>query len=62
MGPAQDFLPLLHSKDEAARILGVGKRTLHDLIAGKKLIVVRVGRRVLVPHAELLRFCTTDKK
>jgi excisionase family DNA binding protein len=61
MYPAQDFLPLLHSKDEAARILGVGKRTLHDLITDKKLCVVHVGRRVLVPHAELVRFCTAGK-
>ena len=62
MGPSQDFLPLLHSKDEAARILGVGKRTLHDLIVAEKLRVLRVGRRVLVPHAELVRFCTTYQK
>jgi excisionase family DNA binding protein len=47
---------LLHSKRESARLIGVSERTLHKLIVTKELEVRRVGRRVLVPHAELLKF------
>jgi excisionase family DNA binding protein len=57
MEPIRESLPLVHTKEEAARILRIGNRTLHALIASKKLRVVRVGRRVLVPHAELVTFC-----
>jgi excisionase family DNA binding protein len=60
MASIQQFLPLLHSKREAARILGVSIRTLHSLIAEKQLRTVRIGRRVLVAHAELMRFCERD--
>jgi excisionase family DNA binding protein len=51
---------LLHSKRESARLIGVSERTLHKLIATKELEVRRVGRRVLVPHAELLKFISAD--
>jgi excisionase family DNA binding protein len=51
---------LLHSKRESARLIGVSERTLHKLIATKELEVRRVGRRVLVPHAELLKFIRSD--
>ena len=51
---------LLHSKRESARLIGISERTLHTLIATKQLKVRRVGRRVLVPHRELLRFMRTD--
>jgi excisionase family DNA binding protein len=51
---------LLHSKRESARLIGVSERTLHKLIVTKELEVRRVGRRVLVPHAELLKFIRAD--
>lgn len=51
----EGFVPLLHSKSEAARILGIGERTIQALITTGKLSVVRLGRRVLVPRSELLR-------
>jgi excisionase family DNA binding protein len=60
MDPEQQFLPLLYGKREAARIIGISPRTLHSLIAAKQLRTVRIGRRVLVPHAELVRFCESD--
>jgi excisionase family DNA binding protein len=60
MDPEQQFLPLLHGKREAARIIGISLRTLHSLIATNRLRPVRIGRRVLVPHAELVRFCSGD--
>jgi excisionase family DNA binding protein len=51
---------LLHSKRESARLIGLSERTLHTLIATKQIRVRRIGRRVLVPHAELLKFSRTD--
>jgi len=51
---------LLHSKRESARLIGLSERTLHTLISTKQIRVRRVGRRVLVPHAELLKFTRTD--
>lgn len=38
---------------EAARSLGLGESIVRELIAGKRLGVVRVGRRVLVPLAAI---------
>jgi excisionase family DNA binding protein len=41
------------SKTEAARILGVSRRTIDYSIALKQIAVFRVGRRVLVPIRSL---------
>jgi excisionase family DNA binding protein len=51
---------LLHSKRESARLIGLSERTLQTLISKKQIGVRRVGRRVLVPHAELLKFTRSD--
>jgi len=51
---------LLHSKRESARLIGLSERTLHNLIATKQIGVRRVGRRVLIPHTELLKFTRPD--
>jgi excisionase family DNA binding protein len=47
---------LLYSKRNAARVLGISERTLHSLIAEKKLRIRRIGRRVLVTRAALEKF------
>ena len=47
---------LLHSKAAAARLIGVSERMLHTLISKKQLAIRRVGRRVLISDAELLKF------
>jgi excisionase family DNA binding protein len=51
---------LLCSKKETADALGVSLRTIDNLIAGKELIIRRVGRRVLVPMTEIQRFTRRD--
>jgi len=51
---------LLHSKRESARLIGLSERTVHTLIATRQLRVRRVGRRVLVPHTELVKFTRPD--
>ena len=44
----------LLSRREAAQSLSISLRTLDYLIAGGKLTVRRIGRRVLIEPAELL--------
>jgi excisionase family DNA binding protein len=52
--------PLLHSRRDAARLLGISVRTLDYLIQAKELSVRRCGARVLVPHAECEKFARRD--
>ena len=51
---------ILMSKREAAAALGLSVRTLESLIAAKELRSVRIGRRRMIPHAELERFARRD--
>ena len=48
--------PILVSKQEGARLLGVCVRTVTTLIATKQLPCRRIGRRTLIPYRALLRF------
>lgn len=45
--------------DEAARRLTVSRRTLQQMIADGNLRVAKLGRRVVVPEAEILRVLGT---
>ena len=51
---------LLFSIKEAAQILGLSPRTIHNLTAQKQLAVRRIGRRVLVHRRELEAFAKRD--
>lgn len=51
---------LLISLAEAARRLGVCKRTVSNLIAAKELRSLRVGRRRMVPVSSLRDFLRRD--
>ena len=57
---ANESEKLLHDKKTTAHLLSVSKRTVDNLIAGKKLKTVRIGRRCLIRHADLLRFIQRD--
>ncbi len=48
--------PLLVSKAESARLLGICLRSVTTLIATKRLPAKRIGRRTLVPYRALLNF------
>jgi hypothetical protein len=50
----------LHSRNEAAYLLCLSTRALDYLIGKKELTVRRVGRKILVPHVELLKFSRKD--
>ncbi len=44
-----------YSLDEAAQSLGLSRRTLYDLMDRGQLTTVKLGKRRLVPAAELER-------
>jgi excisionase family DNA binding protein len=47
---------MLLSREDAAAVLGLGRRTIDGLIARGELRIRRVGRRVLIPRKEVERF------
>jgi excisionase family DNA binding protein len=49
-------LPDLAGRRESANALGVSVRLLDYLIERRELCVVRIGKRVLIPVADLKRF------
>lgn len=46
---------------EAARFLGVGKRTIQELAADRKLAAVKIGRSVRFDPADLRAFVEASK-
>lgn len=53
-GDAAGALPLVLSVSEAARLLGVSKSLVYDLLTRGELPALRLGRRVVVPTGALL--------
>jgi excisionase family DNA binding protein len=51
---------LLLSRQEAAALLSISKRSLDYLIANKVLTTRRIGSRVLIPVHDLQRFARTN--
>ena len=51
---------LLYDREESARQLSISVRSLDYFIAAKQITVRRVGRKVLIPHLELVRFARAD--
>jgi excisionase family DNA binding protein len=52
---------LLFARSEFASLTGLSLRTVSYLIAGGTIRVKRVGSRVLIPRAELLRFAEIEE-
>ena len=52
---------ILISVTEAARALGISRSHAYDLIAHRAIASVRLGRRVLVPVAEIQSIADPDK-
>ena len=46
----------LYSLAQAAKLLGIGRDTLHTLIAQGKIGVITISKRNKISHAELQRF------
>ena len=51
---------LLVSRDEAAQLLSISRRSLDYLVANRRLATRRIGSRVLIPMADLRRFARGD--
>lgn len=51
---------LLYSRKDAARALSISTRSLDYLIGQKQLGTKRLGRRLLIPRGELLKFARAD--
>lgn len=51
---------LLYSRRDAAHALSISTRSLDYLIAGKRLMTRRLGKKVMIPHGELVRFAKAD--
>jgi excisionase family DNA binding protein len=51
---------LLHSKRDAARLLGISERTLHTMLDTGQLSARRCGSRVLIPYEEIVKFTKHD--
>jgi excisionase family DNA binding protein len=57
-----DVAKLLYSRQEAAYALGISTRSVDYMIANKKLLVRRIGGRVLIPVSEVRRASRRDFK
>jgi excisionase family DNA binding protein len=58
--PATSVEKLLLSRQEAAELLSISRRSLDYLIANRAINVRRIGSRVLIPSQDLLRFASVD--
>jgi excisionase family DNA binding protein len=47
---------ILHPRRDAADLLAISLRKLDLLVKQKLIRIVKIGRRTLVPHAELEKF------
>lgn len=51
---------LLYDRKNAALQLSISVRSLDYLIAQKRIRTVRKGKKVMVPHADLVRYANTN--
>lgn len=58
--PQPSGLRMLYTKQEAAYQLSCSVRSLDYHIANKRIGTRRMGRKVLIPHGELVRFSRMD--
>lgn len=58
--PQHDEERLLYDRRGAARQLSISVRALDYLISGKQLRTTRIGKRVLIPRSELVRYASAN--
>ena len=58
----REAAPLLISEAEAARLLGVSVRTIQKLLRADRLSARHIGRRTLLPRAEVAAFAIGDSR
>jgi len=57
---AGDDERLLYDRKSAALQLSISVRSLDYLISKKELAVRRMGKKILIPHSELVKFARKD--
>jgi excisionase family DNA binding protein len=53
---------IAYSPVEAAKVLGIGRSTIFNLLAHGELVAVKLGTRTLIPTAELERYLASLPK
>lgn len=53
--PNYEDLPLVLTPKETAKILRCGKSTIYEQIRCGRIVHLRLGRRILIPRASLLK-------
>jgi hypothetical protein len=56
----REVTKLLYSRKDAAFALSISVRSLDYLIANRKLPTRRLGKKIMIPHADLSRFARAD--
>lgn len=57
---SDDSPRLLYDRKNAARQLSISIRSLDYLIANRRLTFRRIGKKVLIPYGELVKFSRFD--
>lgn len=61
MGPLQEPLPPTLTVERAAEILGVSRQSAYEGVKRGEIPSIRVGRRLIVPTAQLLRLLGVEE-
>ncbi len=48
--------PLLLPVPDAARVIGISRSTLYELIAAGEITIRKIGRKTLIPREDLVTF------
>jgi hypothetical protein len=51
---------MLYDRKEAARQLSTSIRSLDYIIGNREIAVRRIGKKILIPHGELVRYARAD--
>ena len=51
---------LLYDRKESARQISLSVRSLDYLIAAKTFRTIRIGKKVMIPHSELVRYASSN--
>ena len=54
--------PAAFSIDEAARQLSIGRSSVYALIKTGDIRIVKIGRRTIIPAAEIARIISSDRR
>lgn len=53
---------ILHPRPDSAHLLGISLRKLDGLLKDGSLRAVKIGKRTLIPHTELLRLAKSGAR